>query len=91
MIDTLKLMGVMLNPDPEPTFDVAKCSNCGWNGPVGDCETDTEGDWESGYYEIHLCPKCEDGGCVDDYDFTESQHAKWEEWCKRNKKYNYPS
>lgn len=36
-----------------------------------DCEIDQEGDWESGYYDIHLCPKCEDGGCIDDYDYSE--------------------
>jgi hypothetical protein len=27
--------------------------------------------WEQPEYQIHLCPVCEDGGCVDDYWFSE--------------------
>ena len=50
------------------TYNMCKCSNCGWEGNVSECETDTEQDsWESPSYIIHLCPKCEDGGCIDDY------------------------
>ena len=64
----------------EPKPDLAKCSQCGWKGPVEDCGTDSEGDWESGYYDIHTCPKCDDGGCVDDYDMTPDQEARWWAW-----------
>ena len=51
--------------------DIAICSVCGWRGPATECITDEEGDWESGYYKVDLCPKCEDGGSIDDYDFSE--------------------
>ena len=57
--------------DGEARPDIAICSVCGWRGPVAECETDEEGDWENGYYKVDLCPKCEDGGSVDDYDFSE--------------------
>lgn len=66
----------------EPMPDIAICSECGWKGPVSDCETDQEGDWESGYYLIHLCPKCEDGGSIDDYDMSETQLKEWKLWDK---------
>lgn len=56
--------------DWEPTPNIAICSQCGWQGSVSKCEQDQEGDWENGYYMIHLCPKCEDGGCIDDYSMT---------------------
>jgi hypothetical protein len=63
-----------------PPADIAICSICGWRGPTSECEIDQEGDWESGYYSIHLCPKCEDGGCIDDYDMTPKRQKEWEEW-----------
>ncbi len=73
------------NSEPKP--DIAKCSKCGWKGPIEKCEIGTDGDWESGYFEIDLCPKCSDGGCIDDYDFSNKQWKKWEKWeneCKKN-------
>lgn len=66
----------------EPLPDIAICSECGWQGPESDCITDQEGDWESGYYSIHLCPKCKDGGCIDDYDMSETRLKEWELWDK---------
>jgi len=76
-MDLLKLIP---EKDAEPKPDIAKCSICGWKGSVDDCETGREGDWESGYYDIDLCPKCEDGGCVDDYDMTPDRAAEWGKW-----------
>jgi len=35
----------------ELPYDMCGCSNCGWEYT----------------YTIHLCPECEDGGCIDDY------------------------
>ena len=46
---------------------IGRCSTCNFEAPTDKLETDEEGDWEYGYYLIHLCPKCDDGGCVDDY------------------------
>jgi len=70
------------NPDKEPKPDIAICSQCGWRGPISECGIDPygDGDWESGYYPSHLCPKCEDGGCIDDYDMSEERLKEWEEW-----------
>lgn len=63
---------------PEP--DVAMCSSCGWRGKVYRCPVEQEGDWESGYYDIHLCPKCEDGGCVDGYTYSRLQYLRLILW-----------
>lgn len=69
---------------PEP--DMAKCSVCGWEGYSYECETEWEQDgWESPAYQIDLCPKCEDGGCVDDYFYSEQQIIEYEKW-KENEK-----
>ena len=70
--------------NPEPKVDIAICSECGWRGSVDDCIKGQDGDWESGYYEVDFCPKCEDGGCIDNYDMTPERTKEWEEW--RNKK-----
>ena len=60
--------GLRNNEMKELPYDMCSCSNCGWKGTVFDCETDTESDgWEYPTYTIHLCPECEDGGCIDDY------------------------
>lgn len=67
----------------EPPPDLASCSTCGWKGKVEECGNDTEGDFESGYYGIHLCTKCNDGGCVDDYNMSPEQMQKWTEWHTR--------
>ena len=64
----------------EPLPDMAICSICGWKGKVSDCETDEEGDWESGYYVVHLCPVCEDGGCIDDYFMSRKKSVEWRNW-----------
>ena len=71
--------------DCEPTPDISICANCGWKGNVSECELDQDGDWETGYYIIHLCPVCEDGGCVDDYTMSEKQEILWNDWFKRQK------
>lgn len=66
------------NVEPEP--DIAICSSCGWRGPTSQCETETDGSWEECYYEVHVCPECEDGGCVDNYVMSEKQAALWNLW-----------
>ena len=72
------------DPDPEPQPDLACCSECGWEGPREDCLIDQEGDWETGYYDVDLCPRCEDGGCIDDYNMTEERKEEWYEWKSRH-------
>jgi len=70
-----------LDPMPEP--DIAICSQCGWRGPIASDEATLERDWEDGYC-VDLCPICDDGGCIDDYDFSTVEKAKeWEEWFER--------
>jgi len=62
------------------TCDMCKCGNCGWEGKCSDCETDWESDgWEMPQYQIHLCPNCEDGGCIDDYWYSEEAIKEMEE------------
>jgi len=69
--------------DMTPSPDIAICSECGWRGPVSECGTDYDGDWESGYYPVDLCPKCEDGGCIDDYDMSPERLAEYEAWVEK--------
>ena len=64
----------------EPQPDLACCSDCGGSFPVSECPTETEGDWDTGYYEVHVCPKCEDGGHIDDYGMTPECADRWHEW-----------
>lgn len=71
--------------EKEPESDIAICSQCGWRGPVSECKKGKDGDWESGYYDIDLCPKCEDGGCIDDYDMTPQRGKEWKAWYIKQK------
>lgn len=68
------------NKNAAPKPDIAICSECQWRGPTSDCETEQDGDYESGYYLVDVCPKCEDGGCIDDYDYSDEQGNKYEIW-----------
>ena len=54
--------------DSEIVCDMCGCEVCGWEGKVADCETEWESEgWEYPSYEVVLCPKCEDGGCISDF------------------------
>jgi len=44
--------------DTEPTCDILVCNTCEGSYPVKDCPTEQDGDWETGYYTVHICPKC---------------------------------
>ena len=52
--------------------DMCKCSECGGKFNVSDClsEWGHHDGWEMPAYNEISCPKCEDGGCVDDYFFS---------------------
>lgn len=64
----------------EPRPDIGCCSVCGEGFPVCDLKTEQDGDWETGYYDIHICPKCPDGGCIDDYTMSVEQAEEWWKW-----------
>lgn len=67
------------NYKPKPKMDMCRCSNCNWSGKADDCETEWESDgWECPAYQIHLCPKCENGGCIDDYWYSDPELMKLE-------------
>jgi len=52
--------------------DMCRCSICGWEGECSDCETEWESEgWEYPEYQTHICPVCEDGGCIDDYWYSD--------------------
>jgi len=55
--------------------DIAICSECNGRFPVDKCDSEmvSEG-WENPEYLVHYCPNCEDGGCIDDYDWSEDSN-----------------
>ena len=75
ILDPKKFLKAQTDLEPKP--DIAICSECNWSGPISECVKDEEGDWETGYYPIDLCPVCleekENGGCIDDYDYSPEQ------------------
>jgi hypothetical protein len=72
-----------MKTDNAPQPDIAQCSQCGGSWPIDELETEEDGDWESGYYQVHICPVCEDGGCIDDYFMSKECAKEWREWAKR--------
>ena len=66
-----------VTPKPKkPSPDMCGCSNCDWKGKTTDCELVEESEgWEYPTYWVHLCPECEDGGCIDNYWYSDEQ---WE-------------
>jgi hypothetical protein len=71
------------NKDKEPLTDIALCYDCQWKGNVSDCELGRDGDWESGYYDIHYCPNC--GMTIDDYEMSEGRNWEWVRWDRRQR------
>ena len=69
--------------DVEPQPDIAICAVCETRTPVSECPQEIDGDWESGYCMIHVCPVCADGGCIDDYGMSEQQLDKRDAWSSR--------
>ena len=65
---------------PEP--DIVKCSICKWSGSVVGLDIGSEGDYENGYYDIYLCPECEDGGSIDYYGMSTERLKEWEAYEK---------
>jgi len=40
-----------------------------------------EGDWESGYYDVHICPNC--GEIIDEYDMSPDCMARYDKWYEK--------
>lgn len=58
--------------DVAPAPDMCSCGNCGWEGKAEGLEVELEQDgYEAEPYQVHLCPACEDGGCIDNYWYSE--------------------
>lgn len=53
--------------------NIAHCSSCNKKFPVTECGKEIDGDWETGYYDVHICPECPDGGEIDDYSYSEEK------------------
>ena len=66
--------------DTEPLPDIGICSECHGRYPLDKCPAEEDGTWEEGFYAIHICPRCLDGGCLDDYDYSPEQLRKYEKW-----------
>lgn len=68
--------------DGEVKLEVGRCSVCGTRWPVSVLIQDYghHDGWELPAYLIHECPKCPDGGCVDDYDGLNHLEASIKRW-----------
>jgi hypothetical protein len=73
--------------DQRPLPDIGICSKCSLRHKLSNCETEWDSDgWEDPTpYEVYLCPKCEDGGCIDDFEYSTKQGKAYDRWEKRNK------
>jgi len=69
--------------NPELFLDIAICGVCSWRGPVRKCGTAIDGDFESGYFNVDTCPKCEDGGYIESYDISKKTRKNTKECNKR--------
>ncbi len=83
--DFLKEGVVKNHEDIEPQFDIAYCSVCDFRGVIEDCIEEQDGDWESGYFTVHECPKCEDHSGEVSYDYSDEHLKLYLKWEKENK------
>jgi len=53
--------------------DMCKCSSCGGVFKVSECihDHDHHDGWEMPAYTAILCVACKDGGCIEDFWFSE--------------------
>jgi len=59
----------------EPKCDMCKCLTCDNEMKVEDCSIEAENygrEYPTYYY--HICPHCEDGGCIEDYWSSKINH-----------------
>lgn len=76
---------MFIEDNPEPKPDIALCSECGGEFHVSKCKIEEEGSWEEGYWPVHVCPQCPDGGCVDDYTMSAERADEWNKWLETKK------
>jgi len=69
-----------------PPPDIAICSQCGGHFHHTQCYKELESEsWEMPEeYWVYYCPVCEDGGMIDDWDYSDEQAKKYDEWSKKN-------
>jgi hypothetical protein len=60
---------VAVENENEDYDDMCSCSDCGWSGKIADCYLHEECEsWElPQLYTVIDCPKCEDGGCIENF------------------------
>ncbi len=75
-----------MNKSDEPKCDIIQCYECGRSYKLVNCPTEQDGDWEFGYYTVHLCPKNPDHEV--DYDMSVSQIKKYKKWKEDNEQTN---
>jgi len=64
----LKLSRIEAGLKPELKCDLCFCSDCNETFKIDDCPIDAEyNEYTGDYMEFPSCPKCEDGGCINDY------------------------
>lgn len=64
-----------------PSPDIAICTDCGGRFGLDEFKLEWEFDgWEYPEYQVAVCPVCEDGGCLDTWDFSPEQLEKYKKW-----------
>ncbi len=78
-------MNIFDEPEPivdEPESDIADCDTCDWSGLIADCPTEQDGDWETGYYTINVCPVCESSV---ELNMSTDRYSEWGKWYKKHR------
>lgn len=59
--------------------DMCKCSTCGKAFYISECpqEYGHHDGWEMPAYTEISCPECEDGGCVDDFFYSDEANLEY--------------
>jgi len=84
-----KIVEIGAGTDKEPPPDMGICDSCGTKDFIWNFEVEQEGDWEEGYYDVHVCPYCDDGYIVD-YDYSPEQLELLETyWERKDQKRRY--
>lgn len=88
--DLMKIFDQIQESKRLPSCDMARCSDCGGEFLIADCPMEQDGDWETGYFDVPVCPVCEDGGCLDDYFCTPERAELINEWWRKHDEQNDP-